>query len=75
MSKLTDNLNNLFEEIKKLEAVGNPAEASELIGTFLEMSGKPENWIYQHNKTGSNIDYKYNRPRWQVGHKKIAVQS
>ena len=57
MSKLTDNLNNLFEEIKKLEADGNPAEASELIGTFLEMSGKPENWIYQHNKTGSNIDY------------------
>ena len=57
MNKLKDTLNNLFDEIRKLEAEGNIAEASELTDAFLVKSGEPSKWVYQCNKTGSNIDY------------------
>lgn len=57
MNKLKDTLNNLFDEIRKLEAEGNIAEASELTDAFLAKSGESSKWVYQCNKTGSNIDY------------------
>ena len=57
MSKLKDDLNKLFEEIRKAENECNFAQEFELTDVFLTKAGKLENWIYHKNKTGSNVDF------------------
>ena len=58
MSMIKDSLNSIFDEIIKLKEDGKNEEAYELSEVFLKKSGEPNKWIYQRNKTGSNVDYR-----------------
>lgn len=71
----SENISEIFRSKETIEAYKKSLGGKMIVSLQEYTDANDKNMRERGIPTTKDLLYKYNRPRWQVGHKKIAVQS